>query len=368
MRTLFFSIVILHGLIHLLGFTRAFDLLDVKELTLPISKPLGWIWLLVSILMILFGILHLQYNPYSWLVGFIATIFSQVLLMLFWQDAKFGSILNLLILFVVFIDFGSYRINKEFTQRVMLDISGSKTSSVDLLTKGDMIHLPGIVKKYLHFTRSIGQPKVKNFRAEFTGGIRFQPNEKFMKLQSVQYNFYENPSRYFHISALKMGLPATGLHVYQNKEATFEVRLFNWFKVVDAKGEKMNRAETVTILNDMCILAPPTLIDRRITWENLDTTTVRASFTNGDYTVSAILYFHENGQLFNFTSTDRFETDGKAYHNTPWETPVTAYKMINGYYLPAAGKAIYNRPEGDFTYAEFEFKSVNYNINSFKPL
>ena len=45
MRIIFLIIVILHGLIHLLGFVKGIGLKEVKELTLPISKPLGFIWL-----------------------------------------------------------------------------------------------------------------------------------------------------------------------------------------------------------------------------------------------------------------------------------------------------------------------------------
>ncbi len=41
MRILFLIIVLLHGLIHLLEFVKAFGFQEVKELTLSISKPIG---------------------------------------------------------------------------------------------------------------------------------------------------------------------------------------------------------------------------------------------------------------------------------------------------------------------------------------
>lgn len=49
MRTVFLIIVFLHGLIHLPGFVKAFGFHEVKELTLPISKPSGIVWLIKSI-------------------------------------------------------------------------------------------------------------------------------------------------------------------------------------------------------------------------------------------------------------------------------------------------------------------------------
>lgn len=159
-----------------------------------------------------------------------------------------------------------------------------------------------------------------------------------------------------------MGLPATGLHLYQDKTATFEVKLLNWLPVVSARGEKMNQAETVTLINDMCFIAPATLIDKRIAWEQIDELSVKAVYANGDISVSAILYFNEKGELINFISPDRFETDGKKYQSYPWKTPVSEYKERNGYVLPSKAKLIYEKSDGDFTYGELEYKEVKYNV------
>ena len=125
----------------------------------------------------------------------------------------------------------------------------------------------------------------------------------------------------------------------------------------------MNQAETVTILNDMCVFAPPTLIDKRINWEIIDDTTVKAKFEYKTYSVSAVLYFNEEGKLFNFISNDRFETDGKTYNSYPWSTPLSEYKMMNGYFLPGKGKMVYQRQEGEFIYGEVEITSVEYNLD-----
>jgi len=73
-------------------------------------------------------------------------------------------------------------------------------------------------------------------------------------------------------------LPAIGLHIYKNETATFRVKMLNLFKVVDAKGDKMNQAETVTLFNDMCFIAPATLIGKKISWEVLNETTVKGVY------------------------------------------------------------------------------------------
>ncbi|HNO25547.1 MAG TPA: hypothetical protein PKK94_21375 [Leptospiraceae bacterium] len=251
----------------------------------------------------------------------------------------------------------------DFINTVKQDFKDNNHMSADILTEKDISHLPEAVRKYLRHTKSVGQPKVKNFRAEFTGGMRGNPGDDYMKLESVQYNFYNNPSRYFYMIAKKMALPAFGLHMYKQGSATFQVRLLNLFTVVDAKGEKMNQAETVTLFNDMCFIAPPTLIDRRIKWEKINDRSVKGIYTNGKISISAVLHFNEKGELVNFLSNDRFHTDGVKYESYPWETPVETYKEFNGYLLPSRAKLVYKRSDGDFTYGELEYKSVKYNLN-----
>ncbi len=57
----------------------------------------------------------------------------------------------------------------------------------------------------------------------------------------------------------------------------------------------MFEADTVTMFNDMCLMAPATLIDKRITWQTIDDLTVAETFTNQSVTISAVLQFNDEG-------------------------------------------------------------------------
>lgn len=239
-------------------------------------------------------------------------------------------------------------------------------SEPQILTEPDIQHLPLAVQNYIRYTGFIGQEKVKNFRGVFSGGIRFAPDEDYLPLRSVQYNFIDNPARHFYIVARKKGIPAMGLHLYKEEKAIFKIKVLGLFTVVDAKGPEMDKGETVTLFNDMCFMAPGSLIDPRIKWEETDSLKVRAKFTNGKNQISADLHFNEKGELVNFISNDRYETDGKEYKNYPWYTPVSGYREINGYRLPSNARLIYQRPEGAFCYGEFEFVEIQYNVKDWQ--
>ena len=238
---------------------------------------------------------------------------------------------------------------------------------LEVITEEDISHLPVIVRKYLNHVGCTGREKVWNFRAEFQGGIRGKSTEPFMKLKSVQYNFFENPVRIFYIVAKKSGIPAKGIHIYKNAKAIMKIKILGLIPVVDAKGFEMDKGETVTVFNDMCLMAPASLIDRNIIWTEVDANTVKGTFTNNNITISALLFFDNEGRLLNFISSDRYETtDGKSYSNYPWETPVLEYKRFNGYNLPSKAKLIYKHPDEDFCYGEFELVNIEYNCKDLK--
>ena len=232
----------------------------------------------------------------------------------------------------------------------------------NMITNEDIKHLPEAVKRYLEYTGTLGTEKISSVMAITTGQIRAAEDTGWMKLVSEQYNFFDLYSRYYYIRAKKMGIPATGLHSYDNETATMVIKLAGLLEIVNAKGPEMNQGETVTLLNDMCFLAPGTLITPDIYWENIDNMTVKAIFKNGNIKVAASLFFNEKGELINFLSNDRFETtDGKIYNNFPWSTPISEYKNFDGFRLASKADVIYHKPAGDFCYGKFQIETVRFN-------
>jgi hypothetical protein len=60
LKILFVALLFIHGLIHLLGFAKAFHLGNIQQLTHSISKPLGLLWALVAILFLVAGVLYIN--------------------------------------------------------------------------------------------------------------------------------------------------------------------------------------------------------------------------------------------------------------------------------------------------------------------
>ena len=109
--------------------------------------------------------------------------------------------------------------------------------------------------------------------------------------------------RLFIIDASMRGVPVEAFHRFLGPSATMRVKVASIFPMVDAKGPDMNKAETVTLFNGMCVFAPGALVDPGIQWREIDPLNVSAAFTNAGITIQALLTFNAEGELVDFVPT-----------------------------------------------------------------
>jgi hypothetical protein len=111
LKQLFSILLLLHGMIHILGFVKAFKFADITQFTQNISKPLGVLWLISALLFILTAF-FVFININWWLMLAIPVIItSQILILISWHDAKYGTALNIIILIVVIFRIANWHFN-----------------------------------------------------------------------------------------------------------------------------------------------------------------------------------------------------------------------------------------------------------------
>lgn len=362
-RYLFALLISIHGLIHLMGFAKAFGFGNFSQLTKSISKTSGICWLSTCLLFAAACIGLLLKKDWWPFLAIAAVVISQVLIFSTWSDAKFGTIANAIILLFTIAFGGTQHFEGLFIADVKKTIEASKKTETVLLTEADIASLPKTVQKYLRFSGVLNQPKVNNVRIEMEGEMRSKTQDWF-PFKVVQYDFFDDPARFFFMKGKMFGIIVPGYHHYQHATAAMEVKLFGLIPVMEASGAALTKAETVTLLNDMCLMAPATLIDKRIVWEAIDTSSAKATFSNKDIKISATLHFNETGQLVNFISDDRMDiTDRKQYR---FSTPVKEYEPTTGGNRIRFGEAVWHYPDGDFVYGKFIIKRIEYNVSEFK--
>jgi hypothetical protein len=359
------GVLAVHGLIHLMGFAKAFSYAALPQLTQPISRGWGLIWLAAAILVLasaaMFGLGHRRF----WAIGAVALLASQIVIVSSWRDAWAGTAANVILLLAVthgWFTEGPGSFHAHFIRDAQAGLA--RPLDVPIVSEADLVRLPEPVQRYLRLTGVVGQPRVQNYRLRFRGRIRSDPNSRWMPFEAEQQSFADQPTRLFLMRARMFGLPVESFHRSIGGRATMQVTVAGVVRMVDARGDVMDRSEAVTLFNDMCLLAPGTLLDPGIHWEGIDAHTARAWFTNGGHTIAAMLVFGEDGLLSNFLSDDRSRSsaDGKTFTRLRFSTPVRDYRSFGATRVASHGDARWHLPEGEFTYGEFDLVDLALNV------
>jgi Family of unknown function (DUF6544) len=367
MTLLFIIVLVVHGLIHLLGVVKGFRLAELPQLTQPISASFGLVWLAASVLFITSAVSVLVWPRWWWTLGALAVCVSMVAISSSWTDARVGAVANLVILAGVVFGFmvhGPVSMQAAYESDVADRRAPATTART--ITEADLEHLPPPVRRYLRTVGVIGHPRVHHFRARMHGRIRSGPDARWMPFTAEQDNFLDGePARLFYMTASMVGIPFQGFHRYVGRSASMRVKVGGIAPVVNASGVEMTKAETVTLLNDICIMAPAALIDSRIVWAVIDDRTVRATLTNAGHSVRAWLEFNDSGELTNFWSDDRAKasSDGASMTPTRWSTPMSGYRQFGRFRLASRGEARWGEAGKDYAYIELELDEVTYDLS-----
>jgi hypothetical protein len=361
-----------HGLIHLLGAAKGFGWADVAQLEQPIGAGGGVLWLLAALLVLACAVLIAVGAPTGWwLIAACGAIVSQAAIVTSWSDAKAGTLLNVLLLLVAawwYLSSGPTSFHARWQEQATQALTDVDPTPA-VLTESDLAVLPGPLAAYIRRSGAVGQPRVTSFYADFHGRIRSSADAAWMSFTGKQVNtFGPRPQRVFIMDARRSGLPVTVLHVYGDATATMRAKVLSLVTVVDASGPEMDRGETVTVFNDLVVLAPGAIVDAPIRWTAVDSRHVRGVFTNGDQTVAAELTFNDDHDLIDFVSDDRLRAsaDGKSFTRQRWSTPLSGHREEHGHRVLTSGEGRWHAPspEGWFTYVELHFDDIVYNPRS----
>jgi hypothetical protein len=370
MRGLFVTLIVLHGVIHVMGFAKAFGLADLPQLTAPVTRGVGVAWLLSACMLVTTAVLLATSSRVWWVAGLAAVVLSQSVIATAWSDAKAGSIVNVLVLGGVVYGFasqGPLSLRAAYRQDAQARLA--RSVSAPQVKAEDLAALPRPVQRYVRVAGAIGQPRVRRVRATWRGRIRANPGDPWMPFTAEQYNFLEEPARFFFMDATRSHLPVDVFHAFHGGAASMRVRFLSLVPLVNATGPEITRAETVTLFNDLCLLAPAALLDPAIRWDPIDERSARGHYTVGSNTISAMLSFNDEGELVNFASEDRLvqSAGGTRWTRQPWSTPVSAYRQFGPWRLSTRGEGRWHPPGGAFTYIELELLDLHTNEEVRQP-
>ena len=359
MRIAFGILIIIHALVHLLGFSQAFQLLEIKQLTLPISTSAGTVWLVTALLFGVTAILYFLKNNAWWPFGLLSVIFSQISIFYFWHDSRFGTFANLIILLPIMASFLSWKFDCKIEDEI---ISLTKkrnygngpepqTSSLDMV--------PQIVKKWL-IRSGVLNSDVETVHILQHGRLKPNPKHKWRKFSAEQFFNLARPSFVWTAEIGSGPVPALKVRdKFWKGKGNMLIKLLGAFKIADAKGEKINQSSLQRFLSEI-VWFPTAALKSYIKWEAVDSTSAKACMDYQGIHGEGIFHFNEEGEFLSF-ETERYMEKGKESSIEKWSVEAREHGDINGVHAPTKLDVIWKLKEGDFKWMELEVDDIEYS-------
>ncbi|MCH6233105.1 DUF6544 family protein [Cognataquiflexum rubidum] len=364
MKTLFMIILLIHGLIHLLGFMKAFLMAELSEITSPVSKTMGLLWLLAALILLFSGVMIFLKNPFWWLFAIIGVLISQVLIIVFWKDSLYGTIPNVLILTVALAAFAHYDFEKKIRKEVTYILENANEEMSSPITEEEISQLPKSVQTWMKAAGVLGKSRIQSVFMEQNYQIKLKPEQKdWYTTVAEQYSTISPPAFVWKAKIEMMpAISAFGRDKFIEGNGEMVFKLFSVFPVAnDGPNPQINEAALQRFLGEI-VWYPTASLNDNITWKELGNQSAKATLTLGGLSGSGIFSFGEDGHVLSFSAL-RYQGSGPEAKRSEWTVNVTSTKEFDGIKVPASGEVTWKLDSGDWTWAKFEIVACNFNPN-----
>ncbi len=360
MKVAYLILIAIHGLIHLLGFVKAFNMADVSQLTTPISRPMGTLWLLAALATLVYAAMFLFGARYGWIVGAVSIVLSQALVMMYWNDAKFGTIPNLIILVVVLVAYG----HASFNGMVDWEIAAltEQTNERNLIiTEDDITDLPPPVKTWLQKSGAVGLRLATVGSVRQIAEMKLTPEQAgWYKADAVQYTRTDRPGFVWSVD-VKMNrlIHFVGRDKFVDGKGSMLIKANALIPVVNATGPKLDEGTLQRYLGEM-VWFPAVAVSEHVTWTPIDSLTAKATMEYLGTTGSGVFYFDTSGDFIRFSAM-RYQGNEPDSERREWVLTVDDYAILDGIRIPSKMKATWRLTEGDWTWLQLEIIDISHH-------
>ncbi len=366
MRIVLGMLILLHGLIHLLGFVKAFDIAEVSQLSLPITKPLGLFWLIAALLFLISGALFFYKQTWWWMAILPAIIISQVLIIIYWQDAKAGTVLNIILLAGCLLGYGNWDF-QSMVEREKESFFASVTSVKENVTIEEAAGIPAIVSLWMKNSGMADHERINSIYFRQKGTMKTSPQGRWMPVEAEQFVKITNPG-YLWIANVEAApyVYLAGRDKYIDGKGHMLIKLLSLIPVADSQGEEIDQGSLLRYLAEM-VWYPGAALEPYISWEAVDDTKAKATMSFGKITASGLFEFNKMGDPLRFEAERYYDRKEGATLET-WVVDIESgsFRTYEGLRVPTRANITWKLAEGDFTWYKLQISELTYNrfVNS----
>lgn len=360
MKYIFAILLIIHGLIHLMGFAFALFNTETNKQVLGISKPVDAIWLMTFICFVVASSQFLLNRKWFY-IAFVAVLLSQMLIITVWQEAKYGTLVNIIILLASLASFGNYRFQKMVESEANTLLKSNIEKTRQQISSKDLEKLPDIVAKWLKNSGVLERGKANTIYIRQQGQMRTKKDGKWMPFTAEQYVNAETSS--FVWNTIVEAMPPLylfGRDKLMGGKGEMLIKLAGLIPVVNEKeNHKIDSGAMLRYLGEICWI-PFAAIDDNMSWQTIDKTSATATLTIKGESVSGIFKFTESGDFKSFEA-ERYYGGRVDAKKEKWVITASKYNIFDGIKSPSVCNVTWKFKEGDFYWLDLNITDIKYD-------
>jgi hypothetical protein len=365
MRIAVAVLLVVHGLIHLMGFVKAWKIAPVPQLSgatlfaLPdfLARVVGLLWLVACLALVGAAAVLLTRGPGWWILAGGGVLLSQLLVIHAWPDAKAGTVANALLAVAVAAAAAQARFDRETDRVVRSLLSRAPAAAGATVRPEELAPLPAPVRRWLVASGVVGRPRARTVHLRQRGELRTAPGQAWMPAEAEQVFTADEPGFVWRVKVRMMRvLPVAGRDWYLDGRGRMLIELFSAIPLVDASDEKIDQGALLRFLGET-VWFPSAALSRYVSWEPIDDTSARATVTWGGASASAVFSFDERGR-FRELNARRWMGSGQQATLERWFIPATDWREMDGVVVPVKGEVFWKLKEGDFGYYRWEITAL----------
>lgn len=362
MRIVLALFIGIHGMIHLLGFLKAFGISDFDGIAQPVSKTFGIAWLVNFILFAVIAALIIAKSSHWWILGIIGVVLSQFLIINFWSDAKFGTLANVIILLAVLLAYSSFSFKNTIQEERNTLFKNSQLTHPKTVTKEDLTGLPSIVQKWLNSSGVIGKELTANVHLDQELQLKMKPEQTTWNQGEAEQCFTVHPPAFNWSISTQMNsiLKVGGRDKFVDGKGEMTIKLFSLIPVGAAKDHpNVNQASLQRYLAEI-VWFPSAALSPYIQWDTVDAYSAKATMEVKGTKGSGVFHFDEQGNFKEFVAM-RYK-DVEDSKPTKWTVSATKTELRNGIKIPVECEASWELEQGKWTWLKLSITDIQYNL------
>jgi hypothetical protein len=245
---------------------------------------------------------------------------------------------------------GNRMMESELDKDIEKLFAASENISGKVYTSKQIKDLPIPVQRYFKYSLTENQSYIGYVRLQHGG--KFRACKNWASIKGQEYLTVQEPG---FVWLGKVPL-FSAKDIYFDGNGNLKVKLLSLLKIIDVKGKEADQGELLRWLGEAPLFPTALLPSENLRWEPIDNNSAKVIFTDKNLTVEGVFYFNEEGQITQF-KTKRYKD--KTLEN--FTGYCDDYRSVDGIKVPFYLEATWNLESGDFSYAKFRVKKIEYN-------